>query len=203
MRKMEESIPESNPQPSEGSMRKKTIKIMAVVIAVIVILATILMIVSLQNQSRPLYATITVSGFLSYSVSNPTYKISVDKNGDDIFEIADTITPSVSALGSLWYCQIGYSHVYAVIDGRSSDWNFKIEILNGSTPIHFDDSLDASTHVCNMSTTGSGAPIFNYGGHTLFNVILTDPFIAPIPNTCDVIISYELSSTSMPNQQYQ
>jgi hypothetical protein len=175
--------------------------IIAVVIAVIVILAGILVIASSQPGLKSLYATITVSHFLSYSVPNPTYKISVDKNGDGIFEIADSITPVVSALDAFSYVQTGFSRVNAVIDGESSDWSFKIQVLNGSTPVHFDGNLDESIHVCNMSTGYSW--FFFCEGNALYYCTYDGFFMGSIPNTCDLRFGYDLSSTPSPNQQYQ
>ena len=182
--------------------KKRTLlPIIAVVIAVIVILASILVIASVQPGPKSLYATISVSHFLSYSVSNPTYKISVDRNGDGIFEIADSIIPMVSALDAFSYVQTGFSRVNAVIDGESSGWSFKVQVLNGSTPVHFDGSLDESIHVCNMSTEYSW--FFFYEGNALYYGTYEDPFLGSIPNTCDLRFGYDLSSTPSPNQQYQ
>jgi len=137
------------------SKTDKWVALVAIVTVVVYIVAYSVFI--LPSPKPTLYGNITVGSYASYTVPNPTIKLSIDVNGDGVNEILKTYNPTTIHVGSEYLLSAG-SQIFEyniVLDSSATNWTFTVKVLNGLIPLHFDGNNDQSTYICNMSVTRS------------------------------------------------
>jgi hypothetical protein len=169
----------------------KTDKWVALVAIVTVVVFIVAYSVFILPSPPTLYGNIEIRGYASYTVPDPTIKLSIDVNGDGTNEISRTYNSTTYRSGSAYLLK-GESQIFEyniVLDSGAENWTFTVQVLNGSTPLHFDGDKDQVTFICNMSVSTQDELVKNQ--------FCYDPPLG-IPTNCRLLVSWHVLSMLTP-----
>jgi hypothetical protein len=150
---------------SQSSQKpKRTIMVLAIVVIAVIIIAAIGVIALQSNgpsnsssnplSSDPLYAHILFS-VEQIATENPKVQLSVDINGDGIYEVVQNYYPVTYTFGFI-YMQSSIQNVVIKLDSSAKTFSYRIQVFNGTkTLFYMSDKEPYDTFSGNISDSST------------------------------------------------